>query len=79
MRTIDTYQPKKPHSEETMIVHYGVDSQGKAHVRAYEKELCSTCRPSDKRSYSFRILKADWPDNVEFIIEKNLKEVINKK
>lgn len=73
MKTIDTYQPKTLPTEETMIVHYGVDSQGKAHVLPYEKSLCSTCRPHDKNSYSFRVLKKNWRDTAETIIERNLK------
>lgn len=71
MKQIDTYQPKKPHPEDTMIVHYGVDNHGKAHVRPYEVVLCSTCRPGDKRCYSFRILKKDWDEAKETIVERN--------
>lgn len=77
MKIIDTYQPKKPHEEETMIVHYGVDSHGQAHVRSYEKGLCSTCRPNDKRCYSFRIFKKDWPNCIESILEKNQENINN--
>lgn len=65
MRVIDTYQPKKPHEPQSVVVHYGVDNHGKPHLRLYEVGLCSTCRPGDKRCYSFRILKSEWDETYD--------------
>jgi hypothetical protein len=74
MRVIDSYQPKKPHEPESMIVHYGVDNHGKPHMRNYEVSLCSTCRPGDKRCYSFRILKSEWDSTYDRLVTQHLPE-----